>query len=855
MYRMEKLHKEVMEKILFPLEEKWINLEDFGQYLVLKHHEERSIFTWVDEEWKTIEEAKEQLKEIEERLWKDFLEKIWLEYYKFMDRKNVYLYNNWMITKEQLDEMETKFNYYVPYQRVMEENWDLTNAWRLWKWYNIKGSEFKKANGSQREIYNPIKSLYSEYFNSFNRTEKNHVMRSLANLTRTVTREWITIEWVNEKAIKKGWDKGFIKKQKGIPAFTEDWDFNFLHKIAPWKNEIFFKENWESFLLTVPDELWKTFNAMNSQSELETLWMIHRWLWQLYTTFNLAFWPVNNIRDLWEAMAWISKEFTEKDWAMVLKNLPKAYKEIVKHWKYYEEWLSVWWKTAVMEWVDLKHMWKKLQDEIDAEFGVWFQWKLPVKIIKKLIKWIENYNDFFENSIRISVYITFRKQWKTAEEAAIISKDSTLDFNEKGANSWSIRNLFLFLNPAMKGWIKAFDYFTSKRWLWHIWALWIAFTMLSLLKWLIDGDDYDKLPFEQKMSNLHIPWTTIKIPLTYWFRYLNAIAIKIADARRWKTLDWSDSLDVVKGLEQTFLPTDGEISIIAPLKHIAINTAWHWGQIVYRKPYSHLKDYQQYNESTSEFSKYLTRTLYKKTGADIAPWNVDYFINSYLGGVMTPFIQFYDAIDNWDIRKAPVVRKIIWDNEKYTKYAIYNILQKDTIPPEDVDLFYALVDKLDDPEDYRKKISQRQFTIKRQKLFEDRYAWQDDEYIINDLRKFYEAWYIWRTDLGNIVADSIQDIHNDRDKMYELFPKRSNTKKHYLDFAQNNPKVIEEIYKFEQQTLKNIDVNSRKSYELLKDTINYRYNTVNQKSFYIINKTAYKTFIENNFGNLIKVNP
>jgi len=91
--------------------------------------------------------------------------------------------------------------------------------------------------------------------------------------------------------------------------------------------------------------------------------------------------------------------------------------------------------------------------------------------------------------------------------------------------------------------------------------------------------------------------------------------------------------------------------------------------------------------------------------------------------------------------------------------------------------------------------------------------------------------------------------------MYELFPKRSNTKKHYLDFAQNNPKVIEEIYKFEQQTLKNIDVNSRKSYELLKDTINYRYNTVNQKSFYIINKTAYKTFIENNFGNLIKVNP
>jgi len=37
-------------------------------------------------------------------------------------------------------------------------------------------------------------------------------------------------------------------------------------------------------------------------------------------------------------------------------------------------------------------------------------------------------------------------------------------------------------------------------------------------------------------------------------------------------------------------------------------------------------------------------------------------------------------------------------------------------------LFYALVDKLDDPEDYRKKIAQRQFTIKRQKLFEDRYA-------------------------------------------------------------------------------------------------------------------------------------
>ena len=64
---------------------------------------------------------------------------------------------------------------------------------------------------------------------------------------------------------------------------------------------------------------------------------------------------------------------------------------------------------------------------------------------------IENVNDAFENSIRLSAYIEAREAGVSREDAAQLAKNITVNFNKSGEYGAVANAYYLFFNASIQG--------------------------------------------------------------------------------------------------------------------------------------------------------------------------------------------------------------------------------------------------------------------------------------------------------------------------------------------------------------------------------------------------------------------
>jgi hypothetical protein len=114
--------------------------------------------------------------------------------------------------------------------------------------------------------------------------------------------------------------------------------------------------------------------------------------------------------------------------------------------QYFEEWKESGGQTGWGYNKDIDAIIKELSD--DAKKG------LPSKVwktAKDVASYVEGVNEAFENSVRLSAYMSARQLGVTRDRAAQLSKNITVNFNRSGEWGSTLNSIYLFFNAAMQG--------------------------------------------------------------------------------------------------------------------------------------------------------------------------------------------------------------------------------------------------------------------------------------------------------------------------------------------------------------------------------------------------------------------
>lgn len=309
-----------------------------------------------------------------------------------------------------------------------------------------------------------------------------------------------------------------------------------------------------------------------------------------------------------------------------------------------------------------------------------------------------------EAAPRFSMYKVLRQNGFSEERAATYAKEITVNFNMKGA-SQNFRALYVFANPAVQGTYRMFQnysagdkgfakYMPSKQFAATA-GVWIVMGIMgNMIARAIGGEDEEKpgvdkldmIPNYKRATSLilapDVPGGAI--PIAYGWNVFHTIGHYMADvfggklkpeeaASRVLTAAMDSFAPIGSGAEsqsisgsilKTFSPT-----IITPVIDIFANEN-RFGAPIYKEqnPFTDRKEANAYMhfDSVNPISKSLMQGLNNATGGDrynkglidINPGAVDYFIQSYLPGLITEAYKgtglAIQAIRGEDTKRAPL---------------------------------------------------------------------------------------------------------------------------------------------------------------------------------------------------------
>lgn len=180
---------------------------------------------------------------------------------------------------------------------------------------------------------------------------------------------------------------------------------------------------------------------------------------------------------------------------------------------------------------------------------------------RKALKWmeknslahIENVNDAFENSIRLSAYIEAREAGVERADAAQLAKNITVNFNKSGEYGAVANAYYLFFNASIQGSARLVRSLATMKQVQNpdgtiskqlsgpqriVIGLGLASGMLAMINMALSDEDedgelfYNKIPDYEKERNLIMMYdgkNYIKIPLPYGYNLFSNMGTALAE--------------------------------------------------------------------------------------------------------------------------------------------------------------------------------------------------------------------------------------------------------------------------------------------------------------------------------------
>ena len=471
-------------------------------------------------------------------------------------------------TAETIQQYEDMYQYYIPLSgQAVDETSDEKNMYPTGGiGMAVYGPTTRKAKGrSSKTGVNVIAQAVMQNARVKQLARKNEALQSLHSMFAGNPNEDVVTLWSPQNRMKTIDEKGKERK-------LTDSEMRARGDMVP------IRINGEQHFIQFKNE--SHANTINGLSVDPTNILTRamrkpaQWLRNVFTVYDPNFFVTNFSRDIQSALYNALAEAERADGTVSGVSTAALTKEVLQNTalslrgllnenafgremdpvlkQFYEEWKESGGQTGWGYTKDIDQIIKDLDK--DARSG------LPSKVWKSaenVAAYIEGVNEAFENSIRLSAYISARKLGVTKDRAAQLSKNVTVNFNRSGEWGSTLNSVYLFFNAAMQGnarilrsmfFLKDMKKPNGEMESWHkrvttpqkiAFGMTTFSAMATMINLAMSDEDkdgelfYNKIPDYEKERNLIVMVNGkgyIKIPLPYGYNIFNNMGVASVEA-------------------------------------------------------------------------------------------------------------------------------------------------------------------------------------------------------------------------------------------------------------------------------------------------------------------------------------
>lgn len=535
------------------------------------------------------------------------------EIYKYQDYLLKMLVKEGMLTVKAYHTMRKMYPHYIPFFRDMSDV-GMQSFLSGGNGFIDVSSPVKRLKGSTRDIIDPLESIIKNTFQFYNAVERNHVGRTFAKL-----------------ADKKGVGQ-IVERVKGDKAKTDN-TFNV------W-------ENGEKVTYETTPELIETMRMLDKEQSsmiMKVLSYPANWL-RAGATLSPEFILRNPVRDMIGAAIYSKHGFIPV--IDTFKGLSLYLKKGQAYWEYKKSGAA----HAAMVSLDRDYLGGQLRDIMKRESKF-------TKLIKNPIEALRAMSEATEMATRLAEYDNARKGYTglgnrlfgkerkplSAREAALESRDITLDFSRRGTNTKKANQVIAFFNATIQGADKMARAFKEDPRGMTVKTM-LYITLPSVMLWYMNKDDerYQEIPQWEKDTFWIIPGkeNMYKIPKPFEAGVLFGTAFE----RMLQYMD--DEKNGRKGVGfkgfgervfDSFAPSFMPTAMI-PIVEATTNYSLFRQRDIIPQSQENLPARLQYGANTSEVAKFVGDKI------NVSPYIVDNTIRGYGGGLAGLGLSGIDAV-------------------------------------------------------------------------------------------------------------------------------------------------------------------------------------------------------------------
>ena len=532
--------------------------------------------------------------------------------YKYQDYMLQMLVKEGMLTAKAYHTMRKMYPHYIPFFRDMSDA-GMQSFLSGGKGFVDVSSPVKRFKGSTRDIIDPLESIVKNTFQFYNAVERNHVGRTFAKL-----------------ADKNGVGQ-IVERVNGNKAATDN-TFNV------W-------ENGEKVTYETTPELIQTMRMLDKdQSNMVAKILSYpaNWL-RAGATLSPEFILRNPVRDMIGASIYSKHGFIPV--VDTFKGLSLFLKKGELYWEYMKSGAA----HAAMVSLDRDYLGGQLRDIMSRE-------SKAAKLIKNPIEVLRAMSEATEMATRLAEFDNARKGYTgvgnrifgkdrkplTAREAALESRDITLDFSRRGSHTKKANQVIAFFNATIQGADKMARAFKEDPRGMTVKTM-LYITLPSVLLWYMNKDDerYQELPQWEKDTFWIIPGkeNMYRVPKPFEAGVLFGTSFErmlqyFDDAKNnRKGVGFKGFGDrVIDSLAPSFMPT-----AMIPVVEAMTNYSLFRQRNIIPQSQENLPAHLQYGANTSEVAKFVGDKI------NVSPYIVDNTIRGYGGGLAGLGLSGIDA--------------------------------------------------------------------------------------------------------------------------------------------------------------------------------------------------------------------
>lgn len=535
------------------------------------------------------------------------------EIYKYQDYLLKMLVKEGMLTVKAYHTMRKMYPHYIPFFRDMSDV-NMQSFLSGGNGFIDVSSPVKRLKGSTRDIIDPLESIIKNTFQFYNAVERNHVGRTFAKL-------------VDKKGVGQ-----IVERVKGDKAKTDN-TFNV------W-------ENGEKVTYETTPELIETMRMLDKEQSsmiMKVLSYPANWL-RAGATLSPEFILRNPVRDMIGAAIYSKHGFIPV--IDTFKGLSMYLKKGQAYWEYKKSGAA----HAAMVSLDRDYLGGQLRDIMKRESKF-------TKLIKNPIEALRAMSEATEMATRLAEYDNARKGYTglgnrlfgkerkplSAREAALESRDITLDFSRRGTNTKKANQVIAFFNATIQGADKMARAFKEDPRGMTVKTM-LYITLPSVMLWYMNKDDerYQEIPQWEKDTFWIIPGkeNMYKIPKPFEAGVLFGTAFE----RMLQYMD--DEKNGRKGVGfkgfgervfDSFAPSFMPTAMI-PIVEATTNYSLFRQRDIIPQSQENLPARLQYGANTSEVAKFVGDKI------NVSPYIVDNTIRGYGGGLAGLGLSGIDAV-------------------------------------------------------------------------------------------------------------------------------------------------------------------------------------------------------------------